>query len=110
MNPPFSRGFIKKAVAKAVEQVKTAKIVAAILPATMEAPWFHEHILNVADRVVFFTPRVHYYDTEGNPQKGCTFASMGVFWRPGPKRITAFESVNTRVILREYSKCENRNV
>lgn len=82
MNPPYSRGIIDRAVAKAYAERNNAKIIVGLLPASTDTAWFNDYIRGVAT-VHFLPQRVRFIDpATGEPGGSPPGGSMIVVWTP----------------------------
>ena len=67
MNPPYSRGFIEKAVEKAASERHNAAIIVALVPASTDTHWFQQYVLPFA-HIDWLPKRVRFIDPEtGEP-------------------------------------------
>lgn len=81
MNPPYGRGFIGKAIGKAMAERDRAAIIVALLPASTDTLWFHQCVQPYAD-VTFLRKRVRFVDpATGKPGESPPGGSMIVVWR-----------------------------
>lgn len=63
MNPPYTRGFIERAMAKAAAERDSAALIVALIPAATDTRWFHESVLPFA-WVEFLPKRVRFVNPE----------------------------------------------
>lgn len=61
MNPPYSRGLIEKAVAKAAGERHNAAIIVALIPASTDTRWFQQYLLPYA-HIDWLPKRVRFID------------------------------------------------
>ena len=73
MNPPFSRGFIEKAVEKAYSERENAAIIVALLPAATETRWFQQIVLPYC-HIDWLPRRVRFVHPDERCSEDCTHA------------------------------------
>lgn len=80
-NPPYCRGFIKKAMAKCIEQTQKCVTSVLLVPATLDAQWLP--INEISEIRIITGGRLSFYHPETNKKvNGNTKGSMFVIFRP----------------------------
>lgn len=84
MNPPYGRE-VAAWVKKARESADNGALVVALLPASTDLAWWHEHVVGRAE-VRYIRGRVRFL-TGGPYRASGFFASVVVIWRPRVGRL-----------------------
>lgn len=85
MNPPYSRGFIEKAMTKAAAERNHAEVIVALIPANTDTRWWHDLVLPNASYIEFLRGRVRFLRPDGTPgdapPNGSALACFFPDWR-----------------------------
>ena len=87
INPPYGRGYIKKFMAKCIEQKGKGVTSVMLVPATLDAQWFPIHEISEI-RIVTGGRLSFYHPVTGKKVNGNTKGSMFVIFRPSKMPCT----------------------
>lgn len=87
MNPPYSRGFIEKALRKAADERTRCDLIVALIPANTDTRWWHDIVGPNASHIELLRGRVRFIDPAtgcpgGSPPGGSALVYYFPDWRP----------------------------
>lgn len=80
VNPPYSRGSISSWVQKCCLESRLGSLVVAILPARVNATWFHDYVYGRAE-LRFLRGRIKFEPPEGVSESSPNFDTLIAIWR-----------------------------
>lgn len=82
MNPPYSRGFIERAMQKAADERQSAELIVALIPANTDTRWWHDVVVPNASHIEFLRGRVRFLRPDGTPGDAPPNGSALVYYFP----------------------------
>lgn len=79
MNPPYGRDIARWVEKARTEAEEGRATVVALIPARTDTRYWHEHIFDVADHILFLRGRVKFH-LDGEPVGTAPFPSAVVIW------------------------------